>query len=107
MSKDNTKEVQEENRELTELDGDTKITALKIREPQHGIRFVRLIDKGRCVAKIWDNVPFRDPYFSPLHDYAGQMSDDSRVYFPTWEKAMEWIKGIEEEINQNGREIGQ
>jgi hypothetical protein len=71
------------------------ITKITVKEIQYGIRFVRLIDKGRCVAKIWDNVPFRDPYFSPSHDYAGQMSDDSRVYFSTWEKAMEWLKGLD------------
>jgi hypothetical protein len=52
-------------------------------------------------AMIWDNMPFRDPSLSPSHDYAGQILPDGdsqgsrRVYFSSWEEAMEWLKGLD------------
>jgi hypothetical protein len=61
-----------------------------------GFHSARLMVNDKYVAGIWDNVPYRDPSLSPSHDYAGQIvADDSRVYFPSWEKAMEWLKGLD------------
>jgi hypothetical protein len=57
-------------------------------------RSARVIVNGK--AMIWDNMPFRGSSSREHDNYAGQiMPDGPTVYFSTWEKAMEWLKGLD------------
>jgi hypothetical protein len=84
------------------LDSNAKIREFQQSYPIPGkaIRSARLMVNDKCVAVIWDNVPFRGPWcFSPMHDYIGQIIlDGTRVYFSTWDGAMKWLKGYEREM---------